>query len=355
MTLKRLISVLLILMTIWNSAFAQFSPNQEDLVITTKEKAKIIDTIITTVNSTYIFPDIALQVEKAIRTHQKKGEYNKITSSKEFADTISNQLVQISNDKHLRILFSYDTVPQKTEKESPLPDFIKTFAIEHNYGFNKIDILEGNIGYLNILGFFPFDEATNKAISSLDFLSNTQALIVDLRENTGGVGTLANFILSYFYDQRPVHFLDVTFRKENRVEQSWSCFYVPGKRFIDKPIYVLTSSGTFSAGEAFAYILQSSKRATIIGEVTGGGANVGDLIRINDHFVMNLPVGRPVSPITKNNWEGTGVKPDIEVTKENALITAQIAALRELIQISKDEKVKEHLKAILTRVQTTVK
>ena len=352
---KRSFSVLLIVMTICNSAIAQFSPNQEDLAITSKEKSEIIDTIITTVNGSYIFPDIALQVEKVIRERQKKGAYNKITSSKEFADTISNQLVQISNDKHLRILFSYDTVPQRTEKEPPLPDFIETFAIEHNYGFDKIDILEGNIGYLNILGFFPFDEATNKAIASLGFLSNTQALIIDLRKNTGGVGTLANFVLSYFYDQRPFHFLDVMYRKENRVEQSWSSFYVPGKRFIDKPVYVLTSKGTFSAGEAFAYILQSSKRATIIGEVTGGGANVGDLIRINEHFVMNLPVGRPVSPITNSNWEGTGIKPDIDVAQENALTTAHAAALKELIQISKDEKVKGQLKAILIRVQATVK
>lgn len=282
-----------------------------------------------------------------ILKHQKKGDYNKIISSREFADTISNQLVLISNDKHLHILFSYDTVQQKTDKEPPLPDFIKTFAIENNYGFNKIDILDGNIGYMNILGFFPFDEATNKAIASLDYLSNTQALIIDLRENTGGVGALANFVLSYFFDQRPVNLLDVTFRKDNRVEQSWTSFYIPGKRYISKPVYVLTSSGTFSAGEAFAYILQSYKKATIIGEQTGGGANVGDLIRLNDHFVMNLPVGRPVSPMTKNNWEGVGVKPDIAISKEKALATAHITALEKLIETCKDEKVKDQLKDIL--------
>ena len=152
-----------------------------------------------------------------ILKNQKKGGYNKIRSSKEFADTISNQLALISNDKHLHVLFSHDTVQQKTDKEPPLPDFIKTFAVQNNFGFNKLDILDGNIGYMNILGFFPFDEATNKAIASLEYLSNTQALIIDLRENTGSVGALANFVLSYFFDQRPVNLLDVVFRKDNRV------------------------------------------------------------------------------------------------------------------------------------------
>jgi len=337
----------------YTTALGQFSPNQPDLQISSKEKAQLIDTIIKAVRNSYVFPEISLKVEASILKHQRKGDYNKISSSKEFADTISNQLVLISNDQHLRILFSYDTVPQETDKEPPLPEFIKTFAVENNYGFNKTDILEGNIGYMNILGFFPFDEATNKAIASLDYLSNTQALIIDLRENTGGAGALGNFILSYFFDQQPVNFLDVIFRKDHRVEQSWSSFYIPGKRYVSKPVYVLTSSETFSAGEAFAYILQSLKRATIIGEKTGGGANVGDLIRLNDHFVMNLPVGRPVSPITKTNWEAVGVKPDITTSKEKALTTAHISALKKLIETSIDEIVTEQLKDILTKAQTT--
>jgi hypothetical protein len=337
------------------TSFGQFSPNQQDLPILPAEKAQMIDTIIKAVKESYVFPETALQIETAIIKHERKGDYKKIASSKEFADTLSNQLVRISNDKHLHILFSYDTVPQKTDKEPSLPDFIKTFAIENNYGFNKLDILDGNIGYMNILGFFPFDEATNKAIASLEYLSNTQALIIDLRENTGGVGSLANFILSYFFDQRPVDFLDVTFRKDNKVEQSWSSFYIPGKRYTGKPVYILTSSGTFSAGEAFAYVLQSFKRATIIGETTGGGANVGDLIRLNDHFVMNLPVGRPVSPLTKNNWEGIGVKPDLQTSKETALTTAHIAALEKLIKINTDEKLKEQLKSVLARIRSTLR
>lgn len=354
MNLKLLISSIFLVLSC-STVFGQFSPSQQDLQISSKEKTQLIDTIIKAVKNSYVFPEISLQVETALLTHQKKGDYNKIISSKEFADSISNQLVLISNDKHLHVLFSYDTVPQKTDKEPPLPDFIKRFAIENNYGFNKIDILDGNIGYMNILGFFPFDEATQKAIASFDYLSNTQALIIDLRENTGGYSPLANFVLSYFFDKQPVKFLENVFRDTNKIEQFWSSFYIPGRRYLGKPVYVLTSSGTFSAGEAFAYILQGYHKATVIGERTGGGANLSDLIRLNDHFVMNLPVGRPVSPFSKSSWEGVGVKPDIEISKEKALVTAHITALEKLIETRKDEKLKAQLKDILKRVQTKLK
>lgn len=351
----KFITLSILLVTSYVTTFGQFSPNQPDLQVSAKEKAQIIDTVIKAVKSTYIFPEISLHIETEILKHQKRGDYNKIISSKEFADTISNQLVRISNDKHLRILFSYDTVPQKTDKDPPLPDFIKTFAVQNNYGFNKIDILDGNIGYMNILGFFPFDEAIEKAIASFDYLSNTDALIVDLRENTGGYSPLANFVLSYFFDKQPVKFLENVFRDSSKTEQVWSCYYVPGKRYLDKPVYVLTSSGTFSAGEAFAYILQGYHKATVVGERTGGGANLSDLIRLDDHFVMNLPIGRPVSPFSKSSWEGVGVKPDIETSKEKALVVAHIAALKKLIENCNNEKLKEHLKDILVKIQPTVK
>jgi retinol-binding protein 3 len=350
MVSKRLFIILAIMVTRF-SGIAQFSPNQPDLSISIQEKKQIIDTIINTITDAYVIPEIAFAIEKEISIQLKKGFYNNITSSKEFADTISSQLIRLSNDKHLRILFSHDKVPYKTEKEAPLPDFIKTFAIENNYGFNKINILEGNIGYINIVGFFPFDESTNKAIAAFDFLSETQALIVDLRENTGGFSGLANFILSYFFDNKPVHFFDFTFRKENRLEQAWSSFYIPGKRYLNKPVYVLTSAQTFSAGEAFAYILQANKRASVIGAQTGGGANIGDLIRLSDHFVMNIPVGRGISPITNTNWEGVGVKPDVDVPYEKALTTAHIAALKKLIEMSPDEKAKLHLADILKNIR----
>jgi len=162
----------------------------------------------------------------------------------------------------------------------------------------------------------------------------------------------ADFIISYFFDKQPVEFMEAVFRKDNRIKQAWSSFYVPGKRYTGKPVYILTSHDTFSAGEAFAYIMQSLKRATIVGEATGGGANFGDLLRLNDHFVMNMPIGRPISPITKTNWEGIGVQPDIPTSQDKALHTAHVAALKQLLETTTDQDTKNRLTDILQKLQT---
>ena len=94
---------------------------------------------------------------------------------------------------------------------------------------------------------------------------------------------------------------------------------VLGKRFVDKPVFVLTSKATFSAAEGFSYALKNLKRATLIGETTGGGAHPVEPHRIDDNFFIIVPSGRSISPITKTDWEGTGVEPDVKVPAASAL------------------------------------
>lgn len=341
--------VLLFLLTA-QTIRGQFSPSQPDLPVTEQQKKQIIDTIVRKLSEAYVSAPVGKKVAATISAFRMKGAYKHIRGSKELADSLTQQLTRISNDKHLQVLFSYDKVPPPSDKEPPLPEFIRRFAIDNNYGFNKTDTLEGNIGYMNILGFFPFEEATREAIRSFERLANTRALIIDLRQNSGGLGDLANFVISYLFEGKPVHLLDVTFRKDNRLFQSWSSYYVPGKRYLNKPVYVLTSSATFSAGEAFAGMIQALKRGVVIGETTGGGANMGELVRINDHFVVNLPTGKPLIPGTTRNWEGTGIQPDIRVPKEQAVSTAHRAALQALVHSAPDEEDKEQLQKILQQL-----
>jgi retinol-binding protein 3 len=349
---QRSTAIILLFLLTHQASTAQFAQVQPDLHITPEEKSQILDSITRNINTSYVFPEMTSRLEKALRTFQKEKAYANINSSNAFADSINDILMRVSSDKHLRILFSDDTVPPKSDKEPPLPDFIKQFAVQNNYGFKKIDILDGNIGYMNILGFFPFDQATDRAIAAFDFLENTQAMIIDMRNNSGGVGGLADFIISYFFDKQPVEFMEAVFTKDHRIKHAWSYFYVPGKRYIGKPVYILTSHATFSAGEAFTYIMQSLKRATIVGESTGGGANFGDLLRLNDHFVMNMPIGRPISPITKTNWEGIGVQPDIPTSQDKALHTAHMAALKQLLETTTDPETKNRLTDLLQKLQS---
>ncbi len=156
----------------------------------------------------------------------------------------------------------------------------------------------------------------------MNFLAHVDALIIDTRENHGGSPGMVSFILSYLFAE-PTHVNDMYERDSNRVQQYWTQSYVPGSRLDKVPVFLLTSRETFSGGEEFAYDLKNLKRATIIGETTGGGAHPVSGHRIDDHFVIGVPFGRPINPVSKTDWEGVGVEPDMKVPAAEALTRAE--------------------------------
>jgi C-terminal processing protease CtpA/Prc len=159
------------------------------------------------------------------------------------------------------------------------------------------------------------------AAAAMNFLAGTRAIIFDLRANGGGDPAMVALLSSYLFAE-PTHLNDLWERKTGTTQQFWTLPYVPGRRMDGKPVYVLTSHRTFSGAEEFAYNLKNLKRATIVGEVTGGGAHPVSPHRIDDHFVIGVPFARAVNPISKTNWEGTGVEPDVKVAAADALDTA---------------------------------
>lgn len=212
-----------------------------------------------------------------------------------------------------------------------------------NFGFKKVERLGGNIGYIDFRGFAPAKYSKETIASVMGFLSNCDAIIIDLRQNGGGDPTGVQQICSYFFDETPVHLNDLYFRPENKTEEFWTLKDIPGQRMPDIDLYILTSNYTFSGAEEFAYNLKNLKRATIIGETTGGGAHPGDMMAVNENFVIFLPNGRAINPITKTNWEGTGVTPEIAVSQDKALGTARLTALEKLAQKTSDAKLKAKL------------
>jgi C-terminal processing protease CtpA/Prc len=152
----------------------------------------------------------------------------------------------------------------------------------------------------------------------MNFLADSDALILDVRDNHGGAPRMVALICSYLFEDS-TYLGDIYDRQQNTTEQSWTVPYLPGKRFSGKPVYVLTSRRTFSAAEEFSYDLKNLKRATLIGENTGGGAHTVAPHRLDDHFYIMVPFGRFVSAITKTDWEGTGVEPDIKIAAADAL------------------------------------
>ncbi len=163
----------------------------------------------------------------------------------------------------------------------------------------------------------------------MNFLAHTDALIFDLRDNHGGDPEMVDFMVSYLF-RHSTHINDLTNRHDNEIHQYWTLPWIPGTRFIDQPVYVLTSHGTFSGAEEFTFDLQTQKRATIVGETTGGGAHPAQGLPAGDHFFVGVPFGRPINPVTHGDWEGKGIEPDVRVSAADALATAEKAAADKL-------------------------
>jgi C-terminal processing protease CtpA/Prc len=191
-----------------------------------------------------------------------------------------------------------------------------------NCGFEKLEILPGNVGYLKFNMFANPEICGATATTAMAFLENVSALIVDMRDNGGGDPAMVAHITSYLFAER-THLNDLWTRSTGSTREFWTNPELPGKRLGQQPVYVLTSSRTFSGGEEFTYNLQSLKRATIVGEATGGGAHPVRGERVDDRFMIAVPFARAINPVTKTNWEGTGVEPDVKVPAADALEKAK--------------------------------
>jgi hypothetical protein len=305
-------------------------PEQPDLTIDAATRTQVIDGIFKRLNEAYVFPETAKKMEQSIRERVEKKEYDQITSAKQFAMTLTKDLQAVSNDKHLRVRYSHDAIPERGQRREPTAEEQEQRRKElnwMNHGFAKVERLRGNIGYIEFFNFMDEELGADTVAAAMNFVNGTDALIIDMRANGGGNPAMVALVCSYLFGPEPVHLNDLYWREGNRTEEFWTRKEVSGKRYLNKDVYVLTSKRTFSGAEEFTYNLKNLKRATIIGETTGGGAHPGGGFRINEHFGMFVPTGRAISPITKTNWEGTGVTPDIAVPADQALHVARIAAL----------------------------
>ena len=313
----------------------------------------VIDRALALLHEHYVFPDVAQQMETAIRHHQQQGVYDAITSALAFRARLEDDLRAISKDKHLGIFYSAEPQPEQLNHGEPTEKEIEAFRAHfarQNFGFERVERLPGNIGYVDFRCFGPPDLIAETVAAVFTVLGHTNALIMDLRENGGGDPAGVALVSSYLFD-RPTHLNDIYHRRDDRTEQFWTLPYVPGRRLAGTDVYVLTSDHTFSGAEEFAYNLKNLKRAKIIGEVTGGGAHPVSGHRINDHFGIGVPFARAINPITKTNWEGTGVEPDEKVPAHLALHTAHLQALGNLRTKETDPRNQHELDDAIARVR----
>ncbi len=298
-------------------------------------RRQTIDHLAKVMDERYVSRDTAERVVKEVRAKNESGAYDAHTSPIAFADALTRDLQTLAEDRHLRVRFAPGQPASEGAPAGPTPEQIAQFTERmrlRNYAFERAEILEGNVGYLKFDAFVDLNtDAYRAASSAMSFLANADALIFDLRSNGGGSPNMVQFLCSYlFSDEEPVHLNSIYDRNTDVTRQYWTVPWVPGVRKPDVPVYVLTSSRTFSGAEEFAYNLQTRERGTIVGQTTGGGANPGGVVRIDANFDAFIPGGRAVNPITKTNWETIGVKPDVECEAAKALATAHVLAVQSL-------------------------
>lgn len=314
---------------------AQMPRPARDTVISGATRAQLVDTIIARLNAGYVFPEKVADMARDLRARMARGDYNSITSAIGFADSLTAHLQSVSHDKHLRVRYvdqPFRTERPSAEEQRQMRERMKA----DNFGIGKPERLEGNVAYLELRTFgVPPQEMGEALAEAMTQVADADALIVDVRANGGGSPFAVALVSSYLFGPDTVHLNSLYWRPANRTDHFWTRASVPGKRFgPDKPLYVLTSRRTFSAAEEFTYNLQARKRATIVGDTTGGGAHPGGSSRLNEHFMMFVPSGRAINPITKTNWEGTGIRPEIAVPSERAKEAAHRAALERLRRVS---------------------
>jgi peptidase S41-like protein len=307
------------------------SVSELDFKVDAATRARVIDGAILNLNEFYVSPEAAKKMADAVRTRQRKGEYDSVDDGDAFAKILTDNFEEVSHDKHLRVDFSPARIP---ERPAGPPD---ADAVAHyrkdmekmNCGFDRVEILSGNVGYLKFDMFADPEICGPTAVAAMNFLANVDAIIFDLRENGGGDPKMIALVSTYLF-AHPTHLNDLWERKSDTTSQYWTLPYVPGKLLDGKPAYVLTSKRTFSGAEEFSYNLKNLGRAVIVGETTGGGAHPVSGHRIDDHFMIGVPFAKAINPISKTNWEGTGVEPDVKVNAADALTTAQKLVMEKL-------------------------
>ncbi|MGY3714255.1 S41 family peptidase [Sutcliffiella cohnii] len=274
----------------------------------------VMERILSQLEQHYIFPEKVNEVRALLEENFANSKYQLDVVS--LCKVITEDLQKVTKDKHLTVFYRPGLSVDQSLEQILIEDEMKKGKVD-NYGFPKMERLTGNVGYIDIRKFYSVQLGAETVISVMNYIANTDALIIDLRKNGGGRLEMITFLASFFFETS-THVNSVYNRSENTLIQEWTQPFVPGKRYVNKPIFLLTSDFTFSGGEAFAYSLQQLNRAKVVGEVTGGGAHPVMFARVEGDIHIRIPNRRSINPITNTNWEGTGVFPNVQMKNEEA-------------------------------------
>lgn len=293
------------------------------LNLTPRDRAEVLNAAADLLEGRYVFPEEGRSLARQLRDDARRDRFREAAAAEAFAKAVTDRLRAISGDGHLGLDYSAAVLADeaaKAEDTFSAQEMERWYGAHINHGFEQVARLDGNIGYLDLRVFAPPAMAGDVAAAAMTLLAQSDALIIDLRKNGGGMGEMGLLLAAYLFDGGPQGMSGVYNRPSNRLTPSLTPAWVPGRRLgAKKPVYILISKRTFSAAEAFAYDLQALERVVIVGEASGGGAHPFEYRRVHPHFILSLAESRSVNPITQGNWQGTGVTPDVAVPADKAL------------------------------------
>jgi hypothetical protein len=321
-------------------------PARATVQLDAASRAEVAEKFAQALANDYAYADRGAKMAAAIRTKVNARAYDSITSPSEFANALERDARAVVDDRHIEVDFSSQPAQISMMQGGP-PREMMAQVRRQNAGVPQVKILDGNIGYIVVNGMLPDSVAKDAIAAAFAFLRNTDALILDLRGNPGGSGSI-DLYMSYLSTRAPYLLHSVHWRS-GRVVETKTMDLGALSYGTKKPVFLLTSHRTFSAAEALAYDFQSCKRGIVVGENTGGGANpsAGDgMAPLGYGFFANIPTGYVVNAVTGGNWEGVGVEPDVKVLADEALAKAWSLALVRLSANATDPQTRTFLEAL---------
>lgn len=332
------------------TAIAQPDDNKPPIKIN-----ELIDVVSDSLNRHYIFPDKSASISAYLHSKAQSNTYAGLANDpQKLARQITVDISSIQKDPHLRI--KYDPGFMTQAAYHPTAEEIlqaKNYWKENNYSFKRAEWLPGNIGYVSFNMFVDDIEAAKPTIkAALTFVKNADALIIDLRENMGGDPKMVSQTESYFFKEK-TEMNSLINRSANDTIRLYADPDKTDDLYLSMPVYILTSKNTFSGAEDFCYGMQVAKRAVVVGEITGGGAHPQMPFSIGQGFVAYIPFARSLNPVTKTDWEGTGVIPDERTSAAQALMKAQELIFRSYMAKTQDQKIKNRSQYYLNALTKT--
>jgi retinol-binding protein 3 len=306
---------------------------------------RVVANVANVAEQSYVFPDTGKLVADHVRNRHREGAYATITDPAQLADRLTNDMRAINGDRHLYVTFAGTRPPQSGPQpqmvmrrpgDPILPDALAA-ARRANYDVESVQRLAGNVGYLSVtrLSTRGTDEAFAVIDAAMAFLERTDAMIIDLRNTTGGDPRLSDYLASYFFGPTPTPTLTSYSRRMDRTDER-TTVPVTGKLRPAVPLFLLVGLGTASGTEDFAFIMKQTGRGTLVGGQTAGAGRLTGLYPLGDGFTASVSGGRTYDPRTGKEWERTGIAPDIASSNDDALTVAHAAAVQKLADAASD-------------------